>query len=148
MAACTPPGCSGQIEDGHDSACGPVGRPAPPPRDLVAGESEIRGTVALGGSGLFDSKDPGLLDAAALEREYLTALKHPNIIAIDDFVTHGPEGAIVVEHVNGRTLMTLRKERVGPLPVAEAISYALEILPFSDLYGVDRALAARPIPWT
>ena len=31
--------------------------------------------------------------------------------------------------VNGKTLMTLRKEKGAPLPIAEAISYIVEILP-------------------
>jgi serine/threonine-protein kinase PknG len=34
-----------------------------------------------------------------------------------------------MEFVNGKTLMRLRKEKGGPLPVAEAISYIVEILP-------------------
>ena len=57
------------------------------------------------------------------EREYLAAVKHPNIVGIYDFVTQGTEGFIVMESVNGKTLMQLRKEANGPLPVAEAISY-------------------------
>ena len=49
-------------------------------------------------------------------------MKHPNIVGIYDFVTHGEQGFIVMEFVNGKTLMKLRKEGGGPLPAAEAIS--------------------------
>jgi serine/threonine-protein kinase PknG len=115
--------------------------------DLVAEKYEIKGTIAFGGlgwiylaldtvltrwvtlKGLLNSKDPHMLEVAVKEREYLAAVKHPNIVGIYDFVTHQGEGFIVMEYVNGKTLMSLRKERGGPLPVGEAISYIAEILP-------------------
>jgi serine/threonine-protein kinase PknG len=117
------------------------------PGDVVADKYEIKGTIAFGGlgwiylaldtvlnrwvilKGLLNSKDPRMLEVAVQEREYLAAVKHPNIVAIYDFVTRGAEGFIVMECINGKTLMTLRKEASGPLPVAEAISYIIEILP-------------------
>jgi serine/threonine-protein kinase PknG len=117
------------------------------PGDVVAEKYEIKGTIAFGGlgwiylaldtvlnrwvilKGLLNSKDPRMLEVAVQEREYLAAVKHPNVVAIYDFVTRGAEGFIVMECVNGKTLMTLRKEANGPLPVAEAISYIIEILP-------------------
>ena len=121
------------------------------PGDVVAEKYEIQGTIAFGGlgwiylaldkvlnrwvilKGLLNSKDPRMLQVAVQEREYLAAVKHPNIVGIHDFVTHTvgehAAGFIVMEYVNGKTLMTLRKERSGPLPVAEAISYIAEILP-------------------
>jgi serine/threonine-protein kinase PknG len=115
--------------------------------DLLADKYEIKGTIAFGGlgwiylaldtvltrwvtmKGLLNSKDPRMLEVAVKEREYLAAVKHPNIVGIYDFITHGGEGFIVMEYVNGKTLMSLRKERGEPLPVAEAISYIAEILP-------------------
>src|SRR5262245_53000647 len=117
------------------------------PGDVVAEKYEIKGTLAFGGlgwiylaldtvltrwvtlKGLLNSKDPKMLEVAVAEREYLAAVKHPNIVGIYDFVTHQDQGFIVMEYVNGKTLMTLRKEHDGPLPVAEAISYIAEILP-------------------
>jgi serine/threonine-protein kinase PknG len=117
------------------------------PGDVVAAKYEIKGTVAFGGlgwiylaldtvlnrwvilKGLLNSKDPHMLEVAVQEREYLAAVKHPNIVGIYDFVTHGTEGFIVMEYVNGKTLMSLRKGHGRPLPPAEAISYLLEILP-------------------
>jgi serine/threonine-protein kinase PknG len=118
--------------------------------DVVADKYEIKGTLAFGGlgwiylaldtvltrwvtlKGLLNSKDPHMLEVAVREREYLAAVKHPNIVGIYDFLTHEGQGFIVMEYVNGKTLMTLRKERGGPLPVAEAISYMAEILPAFD----------------
>lgn len=117
------------------------------PGDVVADKYEIKGTLAFGGlgwiylaldtvltrwvtlKGLLNAKDPRMLQVAVAEREYLAAVKHPNIVGIYDFITHGDQGFIVMEYVNGKTLMTLRKEKNGPLPPAEAISYIAEILP-------------------
>jgi serine/threonine-protein kinase PknG len=115
--------------------------------EIVAGKYEVKGTIAFGGlgwiylaldtvlsrwvilKGLLNAKDPKMIEVAVKEREFLAAVKHPNIVGIYDFVTHGEQGYIVMEFVNGKTLMKLRKEKGGPLPVAEAISYIVEILP-------------------
>lgn len=122
-------------------------KPTLNPGDVVAGKYEIKGTVAFGAlgwiylgldtvlnrwvimKGLLNSKDPRMLEVAVQEREYLAAVKHPNIVGIYDFVTHENEGFIVMECVNGKTLMTLRRDKGGPLPVAEACSYIIEVLP-------------------
>jgi serine/threonine-protein kinase PknG len=122
-------------------------KPSLSPGDVVAGKYEIKGTIAFGGlgwiylaldtvlsrwvimKGLLNSKDPNMVAVAVKEREYLAAVKHPNIVGIYDFISHGTEGFIVMEYVNGKTLMTLRKEKGEPLPPAEAVSYVLEILP-------------------
>jgi serine/threonine-protein kinase PknG len=121
--------------------------PSLQPGDVVADKYEIKGTIAFGGlgwiylaldtvltrwvtlKGLLNSKDPRMLEVAVKEREYLAAVKHPNIVGIYDFVNHGGEGFIAMEYVNGKTLMSLRKEHGGPMPVPEAISYITEILP-------------------
>jgi serine/threonine-protein kinase PknG len=118
--------------------------------DLVLDKYEIKGTVAFGGlgwiylaldtvlsrwvtmKGLLNAKDPKMIEVAVAEREFLAAVKHPNIVSIYDFITHGEQGFIVMEYVNGKTLMALRKERGGPLPPGEAISYILEMLPAFD----------------
>lgn len=115
--------------------------------DVVAGKYEIKGTIAFGGlgwiylaldtvlarwvilKGLLNAKDPNMIAVAVKEREFLAAVKHPSIVGIYDFVTQGDQGFIVMEFVNGKTLMKLRKEKGGPLPVAEAISYVVELLP-------------------
>jgi len=121
--------------------------PSLQPGDMVAEKYEIKGTIAFGGlgwiylaldtvltrwvtmKGLLNSKDPHMLEVAIREREDLAAVKHPNIVGIYDFITHNGEGYIVMEYVNGKTLMSIRKERGEPLPASEAISYMIEILP-------------------
>jgi serine/threonine-protein kinase PknG len=118
--------------------------------DVLQDKYEIKGTIAFGGlgwiylaldtvltrwvtlKGLLNNKDPRMLEVAVHEREYLAQVKHPNIVGIYDFITHGEQGFIVMEYVNGKTLMSIRKEHGGPLPVQEAISYIAEILPAFD----------------
>ena len=122
-------------------------RPTLAAGDRVAEKYEIKGPVAFGGlgwiylaldtvlgrwvilKGLLDTKDPKMLEVAVQEREYLAAVKHPNIVGIHDFVTRGNEGFIVLEYVDGKTLMTLRKEAGGPLPPAQACAHIAAILP-------------------
>ncbi len=114
---------------------------------MVANKFEIKGTLAFGGlgwiylgldvvlsrwvvlKGLLNAKDPNMVALAVREREFLAALKHRSVVGIYDFIAHGNEGFIVMEYVNGKTLMNLRKEKSGPLEVKEAISYILEVLP-------------------
>ncbi len=115
--------------------------------DLVAGQYEVKGPIAFGGfgwiylaqdtrlkqrwvvlKGLLNTKDAATAAAAMQEREFLSAVKHPNIVSIYNFVTHGSEGYIVMEYVGGKTLAELRKER-GPLRPAEAIAYIHRVLP-------------------
>ena len=113
--------------------------------DIVAGQYEVKGAMAFGGlgwiylgwdtalsrwvvlKGLLNSKDAASAAAAMAERQFLAAVKHPNIVGVYNFVNQGTEGYIVMEYVGGKTLKTLRKER-GPLPVAEAIAYIHRIL--------------------
>jgi serine/threonine-protein kinase PknG len=144
-------GCDAQLkrEAGFCAKCGQEYSfvPSLKPGDVVADKYEIKGTLAFGGlgwiylaldtvltrwvtmKGLLNSKDPRMLEVAVAEREYLAAVKHPNIVGIYDFITYQDQGFIVMEYVNGKTLMTLRKEANAPLPPAEAISYIAEILP-------------------
>ncbi len=120
--------------------------------DIVHDKYEIRGPIAFGGlgwvylgwdtvlsrwvvmKGLLNTKDEAAAAAAVAERQFLAAVKHPKIVGIYDFVQQGAEGFIIMEYVGGRTLQSIRKER-GPLPVEEAISYVMGILPaFSYLH--------------
>jgi serine/threonine-protein kinase PknG len=85
--------------------------------------------------GLLNAKDEAAAAAAVAERQFLAAVKHPKIVGIYNFITHGTEGFIVMEYVGGKTVKAVRKER-GPLPVSEALAYILGILPaFSYLHG-------------
>jgi serine/threonine-protein kinase PknG len=114
--------------------------------DLVNGKFEVKGPIAFGGlgwiylaydtvlsrwvvlKGLLNAKDEVSAAAAVAERQFLAAVKHPKIVGIYDFIQRGAEGYIVMEYVGGRTVQSMRKEK-GVLPVEEAISYILGILP-------------------
>jgi serine/threonine-protein kinase PknG len=121
--------------------------------DLVSGQYRIKGPIAYGGlgwvylgwdetlsrwvilKGLLNAKDEASAAAALAERQFLAAVNFAKIVSIYNFVNHGSEGFIVMEYVGGRTIQSLRKDR-GPLPVEEAISYILGILPaFSYLHA-------------
>ena len=115
------------------------------PGDVVGEQYEVKGAIAYGGlgwiylgfdkllsryvvlKGLLNSEDAASAAVALAERQFLAALKHPNIVGIYNFVTHDAEGYIVMEYVGGKTLKEIRKER-GKLPVAEAIAYIHRVL--------------------
>jgi serine/threonine-protein kinase PknG len=120
--------------------------------DVVAGQYAVKGPIAFGGlgwiylafdtllsryvvlKGLLNTQDASAAAAAVAERQFLAAVKHPNIVGIYNFVQSGSEGFIVMEYVGGKTLKQIRQER-GPLPAAEAIAYIHRILPcFSYLH--------------
>ncbi|MFJ2033519.1 tetratricopeptide repeat protein [Streptosporangium sp. NPDC087985] len=127
--------------------------------DLVGGQYEVKGCLAHGGlgwiylaadrnlegrwvvlKGLLDTGDVEALAAAEAERHFLTAMDHPNIVKIFNFVTHPDPGTgtmvgyIVMEYVGGVPLQEMLRERLREsdsrqaLPVAQAIAYGLEIL--------------------
>jgi serine/threonine-protein kinase PknG len=124
--------------------------------DVVAGQYDIKGALAFGGlgwiylgfdrqlsryvvlKGLLNTRDESSAAVALAERQFLAAVKHPNIVGVYTFVTHNGEGFIVMEYVGGRTLKDLRRDR-GPLPVAEAIAYIHRVLKAFD-YLHDRGL--------
>ncbi|HEY8544128.1 MAG TPA: tetratricopeptide repeat protein, partial [Acidimicrobiales bacterium] len=123
--------------------------------DMVAGQYEVLGALAHGGlgwvylardravsdrwvvlKGLLDAASDAAASAAVAERQFLAALDHPNIVQIYNFVTHDDAGYIVMEYVGGKSLKTILKERraanggkIDPLPVDQAIAYALALLP-------------------
>jgi len=121
--------------------------------DLVGGQYEVAGCLAHGGlgwvylardrqvedrwvalKGLLDSGDEDAMAAAVAERRFLAGMEHPNIVKIYNFAEHGGAGYIVMEYVGGTSLRDLLKQRrrggrTDPLPVPQAVSYILEILP-------------------
>lgn len=129
------------------------------PGELVAGQYEVQGCLAHGGlgwiylaidrnvndrwvvlKGLLDSGDADAMAAAVAERRFLAQVNHPNIVTIHNFVQHFdragvPVGYIVMEYVGGLSLKQLLEAQrrpdgtLEPLPVAQAIAYAIEILP-------------------
>jgi serine/threonine-protein kinase PknG len=146
-------GIPGQAE-GRCPACGtPYSfRPQLRPGDIL-GQYKVRGCVGYGGQGwvylardLHLDDDPVALKgqrvaanpasqaAAAAERHTLIKLRHPDIVDIRNFVTHPDpvtgeqNGYIVLEFLAGESLED-KMIRAGRLPVAEAISYILAVLP-------------------
>ena len=137
------------------------------PGEVVAGQYEVLGCIAHGGlgwiylahdrnvndrwvvlKGLLDTGDSEAMAAAVAERRFLAEVEHPTIVKIYNFVQHpDPRGGsmvgyIVMEFVGGQSLKQLRSERdegghLRPLPVGQAIAYALEVLPaMGYLHGI------------
>jgi serine/threonine-protein kinase PknG len=127
--------------------------------DFVAGQYEVKGCLAHGGlgwiylaadrnldgrwvvmKGLLDTGDLEALAAAEAERRYLTAMDHPNIVKIFNFVSHPDPGTgtlvgyIVMEYVGGEPLQDMLRKRLREsdnrqaLPLSQVIAYGLEIL--------------------
>jgi serine/threonine-protein kinase PknG len=142
-------GCNQAVkrDKGFCSKCGQKYNfvPSLAPGDTVGEQYEVKGAIAYGGlgwiylgfdkllsryvvlKGLLNSEDAASAAVALAERQFLAAVKHPNIVGIYNFVTHDAEGYIVMEYVGGKTLKELRKER-GTLPVSEAIAYIHRVL--------------------
>lgn len=59
------------------------------------------------------------------EIEILGRLEHPHVVRALDVIRTRSQLYLVLEYIDGRNLATLVKEH-GPLPVAEAISYAIQ----------------------
>ncbi|MFD7452578.1 tetratricopeptide repeat protein [Kitasatospora sp. NPDC059827] len=91
--------------------------------------------------GLLDTGDEDALAAAVAERRFLAEVDHPNIVRIINFAEHpdlrtgSTDGYIVMEFVGGKSLKDIANDRRTPdgrrepLPVEQAIAYALEALP-------------------
>ncbi len=91
--------------------------------------------------GLLDTGDEDALAVAVAERRFLAEVDHPNIVRIINFAEHpdlrtgARDGYIVMEYVGGKSLKDIANERRtadgrrDPLPVEQAIAYALEALP-------------------
>nr|WP_084713786.1 serine/threonine-protein kinase [Streptacidiphilus rugosus] len=91
--------------------------------------------------GLLDTGDEEALAVAIAERRYLAEVDHPNIVRIINFVEHPDarkgtrDGYIVMDYVGGKSLKDIADARRtpdgrrDPLPVEQAIAYALEALP-------------------
>jgi serine/threonine-protein kinase PknG len=132
---------------GHCPQCGKRYSfvPTLAPGEVVGDQYEVQGCLAYGGlgwiylakdrtlnrwvvlKGLLNTEDEAAAAAAVAERQFLAAVKHPNIVGIYNFVKRGSEGFIVMEYVGGTSVKELRKRR-GPLPPAEAIAYVHRIL--------------------
>jgi serine/threonine-protein kinase PknG len=91
--------------------------------------------------GLLNTGDEEAIKTAIAERRYLAEVDHPNIVRIVNFAEHPDlrtgtvDGYIVMEYVGGKSLKDIANSRRTPdgkrepLPVEQAIAYALEALP-------------------
>ncbi|MFD8481967.1 tetratricopeptide repeat protein [Kitasatospora sp. NPDC059673] len=91
--------------------------------------------------GLLDTGDEDALAVAIAERRFLAEVDHPNIVRIINFVEHpdartaAADGYIVMEYVGGKSLKDIAGRRRAPdgrrepMPVEQAVAYALEALP-------------------
>ena len=123
--------------------------------DVVGGQYKILGPIAHGGmgwiylgqdtavsnrwvvlKGLLNEDDADAVASAVAERQFLARIEHGSIVNIYNFVTWEGAGYIVMEFVGGQSLNSKLKDRrksnggqPNPLPVTEAISYMLGVLP-------------------
>jgi serine/threonine-protein kinase PknG len=92
--------------------------------------------------GLLDADAPEAAGIVDVEKRFLATVDHPGIVSIHNFVEHRDQGFIVMEYVGGSSLKQIMEARrrddghLEPLPVAQAIAYALEVLaPLGYLHG-------------
>ncbi len=125
--------------------------------ELAGGQYELLGCLAHGGlgwiylardrnvsnrwvvlKGLLDTGDADAQAAAVAERRFLAEVEHPSIVRIYNFVQHRDRqtgelaGYIVMEYVGGQSLKQIaldRRAAGGPLPLTQALAYAIEVLP-------------------
>src|SRR2546423_946296 len=72
------------------------------------------------------SSDPSALERFRREARTVAQLSHPHVVMVIDAGEESGRPYIVFEHVVGETLKE-RVQRDGPLPIAEAVAYAIEI---------------------
>ena len=145
-----------QCSEGYDF------RPSLKAGDIVASKYEIKGPIGLGGmgwiylgfdvvlkrwvvlKGVLNEKDPEAAAAAIAERQFLAAVKHPNIVSIYDFVSQGSQGYMVLEYVGGRTLDAIRgdSDLVDLISPDDGRVIKTGVLR-KDIASEDKALVAR-----
>jgi eukaryotic-like serine/threonine-protein kinase len=72
------------------------------------------------------SRDPNALERFRREARTVAQISHPHVVMVIDAGEDQGHPYIVFEHVRGETLKD-RIRREGPLPVSEAVAYAIEI---------------------
>src|SRR3954449_7326411 len=72
------------------------------------------------------STSPNPLERFRREARAVAQLNHPHVVTVSDAGEDDGAPFIVFEYVEGETL-TERTRRLGRLPVAEAVAYAVEI---------------------
>src|ERR687890_2563772 len=71
------------------------------------------------------SEDPDQLERFRREARAVARLSHPHVVTVIDAGEDDGHPFIVFEYVDGETLKQLIK-RQGPLPITEAVAYAIE----------------------
>ncbi|MET0234820.1 MAG: tetratricopeptide repeat protein [Kibdelosporangium sp.] len=107
-------------------------------RDTHLSDTEAEHRVVL--KGLVDTEDQEAVEQAMQERRYLIEVDHPNIVKINDFVRHPDPltgtmaGYIVMEYIDGRSLLELHRahrDELGRrtlLPLTHVLAYGLDVL--------------------
>src|SRR5919199_3135092 len=72
------------------------------------------------------STDPDQLERFRREAKAVARLSHPHVVTVIDFGEDDGTPYIVLEYVEGETLKE-RIRRMGRLPVAESVAYAIEV---------------------
>src|SRR5215210_1766092 len=72
------------------------------------------------------SEDPAQLERFRREARAVARLSHPHVVTVIDFGEDAGTPYIVLERVEGETLKD-RIRRMGRLPAAEAVAYAIEV---------------------
>src|SRR4051794_9225645 len=72
------------------------------------------------------SSDPAALERFRREARTVAQLSHPHVVMVIDAGEDNGHPYIVFEHVSGETLKA-RIRHEGPLPIGEAVAYAIEI---------------------
>ena len=72
------------------------------------------------------SDQPDQIERFRREARAVARVSHPNVVAVIDAGEDGGHPYIVFEHVDGETLKQ-RIDRLGRLPVDEAVAYAIEV---------------------
>ncbi len=75
--------------------------------------------------------DPGERDAAVRQFQHearlLASLKHPHLVAVNDFFEENGDQFLVMEYINGATLEDVLKASGQPLPVRRVLAWALQL---------------------
>ena len=82
------------------------------------------------------SRDPQLIARFEQEARLQANLRHPNIVAVTDFMVEAGLCAFVMELAEGRTLDVLIRQHGGPLPPERCVQL---IVPVLDALGFAHA---------
>jgi eukaryotic-like serine/threonine-protein kinase len=89
------------------------------------------------------SSDPAALERFRREARTVAQLSHPHVVMVIDAGEDQGHPYIVFEHVRGETLKE-KIRREGPLPIVEAVAYAIEIGRALDI-AHERGLVHRDV---